>query len=1553
MKLTKRALTGVLLSAALAFSAGAFAKSGTYTPGQFTDVPASEWYSSDVGSAYELGLMNGVGGGLFEPDGNVTVAEAITMAARASAIHAGETIDTSAAGEWYTPYVNYAIGKGFVAQGQFDNYDRPAKRYEVATLFENAMPDGYFTAQNTVETIPDVSEKQPYQADLLTLYRAGIVMGSDSYGNFFPENNITRAEAAAIINRVALPENRLSKTLDKISADDAYLLVTSRYAHLNDNVTGIRSGWSYDMRGSAPQESYIGNYAGLADISDTEGTAFIRELSTVTTGKVVLQTSVALTKDSDGVYVEYQNDAGDTVYRIETVDGAWKQLQADGSYVTLCELGDGTVNYALQAEIDLDNHRATTYINYTDCGTYALCTPADKTELSSYRIATTAKSKASVQIGLIKMTVNYGVYEMFDFGPNAVFAASGSGVPFDWTGSEQAYVSGSALYMPANTSASKMFSPVSGKVIAEFIVLLPNAESVSYTLKSGAKNIVSFTTDEKNFYVNGEKVYEDYYANLWYRLRFELDTDEQTMLVKVNGRNAATLAFGDAATSVDNFVIANSDDTEVRFDTFKVYRYIEHEDYVPVPVVPAGEEDYIVGMNVCSLWVNDLHNGWDCVTPYDDITPVLGYYDELNPETADWEIKYLVEHGIDFQAFCLYFNTSNGVLNLDNERNHLFNGFMNAKYSDMSKFAMLWEAGNAQSPSNMDTWKKDWVPYFIENFFKDDRYMVIDNKPILLVFGVEKLAQRAGGTSVVKQMFDYLEEEVKTLGFDGMIYVANNVSPSSDVTAMGFDVTSAYNWSVAGYSLEVNKSSNTTNAKNAEKLGMYTIPTISVGFNNIGWNASGARHPMMTMEDYAAAQKWVKDEYLPTYAKEDWQKNFVMLSTWNEYGEGTYIMPTADERGFGYLDVLREAYTDEKADASLNTVPTAAQRARINRLFPQDRTLLRREGYESGVASADELEVLFTLNYNSKNGLGVSNIKEIDFNDELGAHGVSGGDALIDRSVSGFDRKLNEVPVIRVTCQAKKGEKLQMFFRTSAENNYNEAKSFIWSSTSDEMTEYVIYTNSNAMWKGVLTGVRVDPVDGADKTFAFKSIEFLGQNESFSKTMRINGREFSNAFAPRFAENGAVVLAFDPGISMDFRLGAVYNWDKANGVLTLNFKKNHTVVYTVGSNQYIFDGTAKSLGFTLDSIDGLPLIPIEMLCKDLGFKYSVTDKGVIEIETDDLWYFEQIDNRVPGEWDFNLLGDSEGWTSGFMSLAVGTDGYMSAVSLSDSTDPTIVNSKASLIAEKYTKLEYRVRYEWVKSYKDDPNQMLTMYFITNVDQNWNEAKTLKVALNGQSSNGEWQVYSVDTASNPLWKDTITSLRFDPFNAVGSIDIDYIHFIADPDYLEPGERPFAIVNGDAEDTSKVAFSDSKNRMKIVEDPDKPGNHCYMLLCDDIQIWLYARQKCTFKPGATYKVEMDVRIAAHGTDTDLDPSFKGVILANMQYADPDAASADHIVDRISVTPAEGWKHFTFEFTVNPDSTDRSKDMFTLYSDPVNDIGVGYYFDNIVVEEILPED
>ena len=83
-----------------------------------------------------------------------------------------------------------------------------------------------------------------------------------------------------------------------------------------------------------------------------------------------------------------------------------------------------------------------------------------------------------------------------------------------------------------------------------------------------------------------------------------------------------------------------------------------------------------------------------------------------------------------------------------------------------------------------------------------------------------------------------------------------------------------------------------------------------------------------------------------------------------------------------------------------------------------------------------------------------------------------------------------------------------------------------------------------------------------------------------------------------------------------------------------------------------------------------------------------------------------------------------------------------------------------------------------------------------------------------------------------------------------------------------------------------------------------------------------------------------------------NFTATICANARYSDPDQASTDHIVGRKTLKASDGWVHFSYSFTVNPKSQVRNVDLFALYSNPENKKGVGYYFDNIKVQEILPE-
>ncbi len=1535
--LSLKMAAGVTLTAALltvsAFAAG-FTKTNTYTEGLFTDVPSTEWYATEVANAYELGLVAGAGEGLYQPDGNVTVAEAITMAARAAAIYAGETIDTSASGEWYTPYVNYAVSKGFVAEGQFDNYDRPAKRYELALIFEGAMPDGYFTAKNDVAEIPDVDESLPYQAQLMTLYKAGVVMGSDSYGNFRPEDNITRAEAAAIINRVALPENRLSKTLDVVANDDAYTLVYN--TSYTGNKEGINSGWVLDNRGGVPRTSIEGGYGSLADISETEGTAMIREFNKITTGVITLENTVSLTAGFDGFSLEYRNDKDELVYQLITIDGAWKLLGPDGSYTTLMENAKELTGFTFNISVDLDNNRSTTIINKQNYGTYPLATTGEDTNLLNFRFATSEESTAVASFGTMKMTANYAVNNDFAWYTDGT-------LPFDWVGTNA--VNNSGMLNITEGSASKYFNPVSGTVIANAEFNLTEGQSISFAMKSGEKTIVNFTSDENNFYANGVKVYDNYLHNFWYRIRLEARTLENKAVIWVNGREVAEVDLADATTSIDNICLSNSSASAVNFDNVSVFEKIYHEDYVPEPVKPAGEEKYTVGINVCSLWRNGTHFGWACISPYDDAEPILGYYDEGVPETADWEIKYMVEHGIDFQAFCWYAENSNSPIKEPRNAAQLHDGYMYAEYSDAMKYCLIWEAANAARPKDMNAWKQYFVPYFMENYFKDPRYMSIDNQLVLIVFGSSNLPSSFGSETGVKEAFDYLEEQVKTLGYDGMIFLANGSSTNS-LAAMGFDGSCAYNWGNAGYQVSVNQNNILASAKNTS---MYTVPTISVGFNSIPWH--GIRYPMMTPEDYETAHTWVRDEYLPEYAEEGtWQENFVMLSTWNEYGEGTYIMPSNGNGGFGYLDALRTVYTDEEPDESLNLVPTAAQKERINHLYPQYRHLLRKTGYYDFSVDEDELETSYTIDYTNSSNISVGNTSTYEFTSE-GLEGMVDGDTLI--TATGFSISAVDNPALRLTLNVPKGTNVEIYFLTSEDKNWNSSKGTHFSTDKDGVATYIVNMSEVSTWKDNITALRVDPGqtakgegDPVKNYFLLVSTEFMKKSESVSRNIYINGKKAEMQLYPETAENGEYLIAFDPKIALDYLLNAYYVWDADAKVLTLELN-HHEVVYTVGSDKYMLDGAEKDLGYTMYLVDGLPMIPIQQLCEDVGYECVFNEEGEADITTTQKYYYDMMADRTPGQWEFDTPGDTEGWSSPHMRLFT-ADGYMTAETTVTTNDPIITLSEdVNLIAAKYKTFEIKVRYKYEK---EDPG-ILTMYFTTDTVTAMREATTIKAKMNSTDSGDEWEVYTVDLSTVPDWQGTIKKLRFDPFNAMGKIEIEYMRFVEDENfvYVEPKPGVFEIRNGDAEQGASTFVSNNAT-ITIVDDPENEGNKVYRVASNAGKNWTYFRQDCEFTPGTTYTIEFDVKLAGLGTDLNgTDPELQTSVMCNMRYTDSEY-KIDHITGMSqTLSVADGWVHCSFEHTVDANSKDRSSDQFSIYANPVGESSVNYYIDNVVVTPV----
>lgn len=181
----------------------------------FLDADESAWYGSQqqgvIKSVVQLGIMNGYTDGTFHPIGNITLSEAIKMAAVVHATCNNQTISFSASdgGKWYDAYLNYCVKNRIVSSDEYSSLDAYATRAQIAHIFAKATSDFAVVNDIDYDYIPDVSERSKYADEILALYRAGILTGDERTRAFRPSDTITRAEAAAIISRVALPTTRI------------------------------------------------------------------------------------------------------------------------------------------------------------------------------------------------------------------------------------------------------------------------------------------------------------------------------------------------------------------------------------------------------------------------------------------------------------------------------------------------------------------------------------------------------------------------------------------------------------------------------------------------------------------------------------------------------------------------------------------------------------------------------------------------------------------------------------------------------------------------------------------------------------------------------------------------------------------------------------------------------------------------------------------------------------------------------------------------------------------------------------------------------------------------------------------------------------------------------------------------------------------------------------------------------------------------------------------------------------------------------------------------
>lgn len=951
------------------------------------------------------------------------------------------------------------------------------------------------------------------------------------------------------------------------------------------------SGWWYDGRGAKELDRNYAPYS-ISNVKGEAPTGMVRELRKTSEGCVTVIATVRINSGFDGLFIRlYDSDKNDAAC-MYTKDGSYYALGKAQKEKLLCDAAETNGKHVFKIVLNFDTKK----VSYTIDDVFVGTVPLTAKYIKYYKIGTFAGNIIDVEMLETRIHANYTVNEKFSlYLPGTV--------PSEWKDEceEDACVKtdGDNLVLKSENKSpaviSKSFDAVSGKLCFESFFFMPKIEDgAKISLSSAGKPVVEFSTLDGSFCVNGKKIR---YAKdeIWYRLRFEIDTDKKSALIKVNGKNTETIKLAKSAPIDGISYSLCAENAELKVDYIKLFHMIDYPDYCPKPKLPKGKDDYVIGMNMCSLWHTGSHVGWDCISPYPEIKPVIGYYDEGLPEVADWEIKFMLEHGVDFQLYCWYSSQTNAPIKTTGLSEAIHDGYFNCRYSDMSRFALLWEAANAAHPAGSEAFRRYFVPYWIEQFFSDKRYMTIDNKAVMAVFGTWQLIKDFGSPAGVKAEFDYLRSEVKKLGYDDLIIMSCG-GPSNEVRDCGFDAAYAYNWGKQGYDPDFTRKA----ILSQQAMGLvHVVPTASTGFNNVAW--AETRSPDMTAEDFKKLHTEFKEEMLPSFKdKPDWTHRFVMMSNWNEYGEGTYIMPCPKLNGFGYLDAVREVYTKEKGEHT-DDVPTANQLSRLSYLYPQERKMIRTQGYYT---APEPDKVIKAVNF------GKGKIEELwsltGLEAELTSKGsVKGVSHSADPNITmktPFSLDMshsNGVTHVRIRGKVSKPTNVEIFYVTADGPEFTQSQSFGAMLTPEKDYSICTIRNQPAL-ESPITCIRVDPATAPDVEFELFGFDLM--RDSTRPEFYLNG-EPQPINSPVQVKDGYTLFPFNPYHVLVYKLGLYYEYVDSKKELSF-YSKNASIVFTLGSRNAVINGEKVLLDIPVEVFDGLPLLPLEVMSKVFGFKFS-------------------------------------------------------------------------------------------------------------------------------------------------------------------------------------------------------------------------------------------------------------------------------------------------------------------------------------------------------------
>jgi hypothetical protein len=478
------------------------------------------------------------------------------------------------------------------------------------------------------------------------------------------------------------------------------------------------------------------------------------------------------------------------------------------------------------------------------------------------------------------------------------------------------------------------------------------------------------------------------------------------------------------------------------------------------------------------------------IEPWPERKPVIGWYNEGEPEVADWHIKYWLEHGISGVVYCWYRSNLNGPVT--QQIGHaIHDGLLKARYLDRIKFAIMWENGCGQGVGSSEDLMENVLPFWIENYFSHPSYLRVDGKPLLYIWVPSNVTKHLGSSEEVRKTFDAMRAVCRQKGLGGLYLVGcvggENRVALETMAKEGWDASSAYgnSWRPPP---EVRTVGDFVCApfegfvQQQEKIwkfkrGLGLLPDITaamMGWDSRPWKETPFFWSENTPEkfrDLCLRAKRIMDA--GTGSGPD--KNTIIFCCWNEFGEGHYIEPTRGY-GFSYLDVIRDVFADGPKE-HVDIAPEDVGLAPRDSWYRQARDAAARQPASRDSWSGQDL--------NAWNAM--MNLADVKLEDGVLRARASSDDPAF--SIHGLRVRASRHGKVVVEMRVSRPGGAQLFWSTVSEPQTSETASISLSTVADgQFHRYAFDVARNDHWGGCVTSLRLDPATQTGVVVEIRSI---------------------------------------------------------------------------------------------------------------------------------------------------------------------------------------------------------------------------------------------------------------------------------------------------------------------------------------------------------------------------------------------------------------------------------------------------------------------------------